>query len=104
MAALVAPVHIDMVSSLLDVLAIYAGDARLTAWEKKVSMRHAQDTSHVEADESLQMILLLLEELACILQICFHYTTYVHSFFQTPPPSSQPLVVKVSWPVSIALV
>ncbi|RHY33922.1 hypothetical protein DYB32_001306 [Aphanomyces invadans] len=72
-------IHGDVVSGLLEILALYAADARLMAWEKKVSMRTTASHDDVEADESLQMIDLLLEELACILQLSFHYSAYASS-------------------------
>ncbi|CAK4450784.1 unnamed protein product [Aphanomyces euteiches] len=76
-----AIIHKDVVAAMLEVIGLYAADARLAAWEKKVSVRthEALSTSSVEPDESLQMIDLLLEEVACMLQLCFHYTTYASS-------------------------
>ncbi|ETW01559.1 hypothetical protein, variant 2 [Aphanomyces invadans] len=76
-------IHGDVVSGLLEILALYAADARLMAWEKKVSMRTTASHDDVEADESLQMIDLLLEELACILQLSFHYSAYALSILDT---------------------
>ncbi|EQC28711.1 hypothetical protein SDRG_13584 [Saprolegnia diclina VS20] len=72
-AATFAPLHKRILDVVLDVLAMYGNDARLLAWERKISMNHGQ----VEADESLQMIDLLLDELATILQWGFQYTASV---------------------------
>ncbi|KAF0735220.1 hypothetical protein AaE_009092, partial [Aphanomyces astaci] len=83
LAIVFAPIHAAFVRGVLDILALYAADARLAAWEKKVSLRStspSNDLDDVEADESLQMVDLLLEELACILQLCLHYSTYAASF------------------------
>ncbi|KAF0696602.1 Aste57867_12672 [Aphanomyces stellatus] len=97
-------IHNDMVTGVLDVLALYASDARLMAWEKKVSMRAndaagsldpAASSSQVEPDESLQMIDLLLEELACILQLCFHYESYATSIQGSLPGGNSGLSMKV---------
>ncbi|RHY98334.1 hypothetical protein DYB26_011808, partial [Aphanomyces astaci] len=83
LAIVFAPIHAAFVRGVLDILALYAADARLAAWEKKVSLRStspSNDLDDVEADESLQMVDLLLEELACILQLCLHYSAYAASF------------------------
>ncbi|RHY13786.1 hypothetical protein DYB36_002523 [Aphanomyces astaci] len=83
LAIVFAPIHAAFVRGVLDILALYAADARLAAWEKKVSLRStspSNDLDDVQADESLQMVDLLLEELACILQLCLHYSAYAASF------------------------
>ncbi|KDO26789.1 hypothetical protein SPRG_08079 [Saprolegnia parasitica CBS 223.65] len=68
-----APLHKTILDIVLDVLAMYGNDARLLAWERKIGM----NTGTVEADESLQMIDLLLDELATILQWGFQYSAAV---------------------------
>ncbi|OQR83954.1 hypothetical protein ACHHYP_14091 [Achlya hypogyna] len=79
------PVNTVVLDAVLDVIATYVSDARLGAWERKIGMNRGQ----VEADESLQMVDLLLDELALVLQYCFQYAASVQDISTHPPLSAK---------------
>ncbi|OQS05416.1 hypothetical protein THRCLA_02447 [Thraustotheca clavata] len=79
-----SPMNQEILDKVIQVLGMYSNDARLVAWERKISISKS-DANHVEADESLQMIDLLLDELTLILQWGFQYLGSVADLATYPP-------------------
>ncbi|KAG6614247.1 Golgi transport complex COD1 protein [Phytophthora cinnamomi] len=77
------PIHAACADVALQMVEMYAGDARMVAWERRANAqaqrdpRQALQEEDVEADESLQMIDLFLDELAFIIRVLVSYTAFL---------------------------
>ncbi|OWZ12618.1 hypothetical protein PHMEG_00014186 [Phytophthora megakarya] len=77
------PIHTSCAEIALQVVQLYAGDARMVAWERRANAQAQRDPRQVlegddvEADESLQMIDLFLDELAFIIRVLVSYTAFL---------------------------
>lgn len=79
------PIHDASADVALQMVQMYAGDARMAAWERRANAmaqrdpRQAPEGDDVEADESLQMMDLFLDELAFIIRVLVSYTAFLAS-------------------------
>ncbi|CAI5743372.1 unnamed protein product [Peronospora destructor] len=77
------PIHASCAGTALQLVQMYAGDARMVAWERRANVQVQRDPrqvlagNSVEADESLQMIDLFLDELAFIIRVLVSYTAFL---------------------------
>ncbi|KAE9333853.1 hypothetical protein PF008_g14240 [Phytophthora fragariae] len=77
------PIHASCAEMALQMVEMYAGDARMVAWERRANAQAQRDPRQtlqgedVEADESLQMIDLFLDELAFIIRVLVSYTAFL---------------------------
>ncbi|KAG3107261.1 hypothetical protein PI124_g14041 [Phytophthora idaei] len=77
------PIHASCAEIALQMVQMYADDARMVAWERRANSqaqrdpRQALEGDEVEADESLQMIDLFLDELAFIIRVLVSYTAFL---------------------------
>ncbi|ETK92902.1 hypothetical protein L915_03825 [Phytophthora nicotianae] len=77
------PIHASCANIALQMVQMYADDARMVAWERRANSQAQRDPRHVlegdevEADESLQMIDLFLDELAFIIRVLVSYTAFL---------------------------
>ncbi|GMF46013.1 unnamed protein product [Phytophthora fragariaefolia] len=77
------PIHAACADTAREMVDMYAGDARMVAWERRANAqaqrdpRQALQGEDVEADESLQMIDLFLDELAFIIRVLVSYTAFL---------------------------
>ncbi|KAL4165321.1 hypothetical protein KRP22_004050 [Phytophthora ramorum] len=77
------PVHASCADIALQMVQMYALDARMVAWERRANAqaqkdpRQALEADDVEADESLQMMDLFLDELAFIIRVLVSYTAFL---------------------------
>ncbi|CAI5724328.1 unnamed protein product [Peronospora destructor] len=77
------PIHASCAETALQLVQMYAGDARMVAWERRANVQVQRDPrqvlagNSVEADESLQMIDLFLDELAFIIRVLVSYTAFL---------------------------
>ena len=77
------PIHTSCAETALQMVQMYADDARMAAWERRANLQAQRDPSEVlaendvEADESLQMIDLFLDELAFMIRVLVSYTAFV---------------------------
>ncbi|KAG1710568.1 hypothetical protein DVH05_013294 [Phytophthora capsici] len=77
------PIHASCADTALQIVQMYAGDARMVAWERRANSQAQRDPKKalegddVEADESLQMIDLFLDELAFIIRVLASYTAFL---------------------------
>ncbi|POM64880.1 Hypothetical protein PHPALM_19531, partial [Phytophthora palmivora] len=82
------PIHTSCADIALQVVQMYAGDARMVAWERRANAQAQRDPRQVleggdvEADESLQMIDLFLDELAFIIRVLVSYTAFLTTVCQ----------------------
>ncbi|KAG2521288.1 hypothetical protein BBO99_00000717 [Phytophthora kernoviae] len=78
-----SPIHSSSAEIALQIVQMYAGDARMVAWERRANAqaqrdpRQALEGDDVEADESLQMMDLFLDELAFIIRVLVSYTAFL---------------------------
>ncbi|CAH0474280.1 unnamed protein product [Peronospora belbahrii] len=76
------PIHTSCAETALQMVQMYADDARMVAWERRANSqvqrdpRQVLEEDDVEADESLQMIDLFLDELAFIIRVLVSYTAF----------------------------
>ncbi|KAF4044920.1 COG4 transport protein [Phytophthora infestans] len=77
------PIHVSCAEIALQMVQMYADDARMVAWERRANSQAQRDPrrvlegDEVEADESLQMIDLFLDELAFIIRVLVSYTAFL---------------------------
>ncbi|CEG50506.1 Golgi transport complex COD1 protein [Plasmopara halstedii] len=77
------PIHASCAGIVLEIVQTYAADARIVAWERRANVQAQRDPKQalqedeVEADESLQMIDLILDELASIIRVLVSYTAFL---------------------------
>lgn len=81
------PIHDICADIILEIVHMYAIDARMTAWERRAlaqarrqpSQKRGQgdEEEEVEADESLQMIDLFLDEVSFIIRIIMSYSSFL---------------------------
>ncbi|KAI9914423.1 hypothetical protein PsorP6_007808 [Peronosclerospora sorghi] len=78
------PIHSTCAEIALEIVHMYAADARMVAWERRANAQAHRDVRQgvegnedVEADESLQMIDLFLDELAFIIRVLVGYTAFL---------------------------
>uniref|UniRef100_A0AAV1T6T1 COG4 transport protein middle alpha-helical bundle domain-containing protein n=1 Tax=Peronospora matthiolae TaxID=2874970 RepID=A0AAV1T6T1_9STRA len=75
------PIHASCAEMALQMVQLYAGDARMKAWERRAKAQAERDSrereAQVEADESLQMIDLFLDEVAFMIRVLVSYTTFL---------------------------
>ncbi|KAG7381686.1 Golgi transport complex subunit 4 [Phytophthora pseudosyringae] len=77
------PIHAAGAATALQMVQMYAGDARMVAWERRANSQAQRDPRHVlegdevEADESLQMIDLFLDELAFLIRVLVSYSAFL---------------------------
>uniref|UniRef100_M4BUB7 COG4 transport protein middle alpha-helical bundle domain-containing protein n=1 Tax=Hyaloperonospora arabidopsidis (strain Emoy2) TaxID=559515 RepID=M4BUB7_HYAAE len=75
------PIHASCAEMALQMVQLYAGDARMKAWERRAKAQAERDSrergAQVEADESLQMIDLILDEVAFMIRVLVSYTTFL---------------------------
>ncbi|GLE00748.1 hypothetical protein PINS_up009536 [Pythium insidiosum] len=79
-----SPLHDTSAAVALELVALYAEDARMAAWERRAidqarRLPDDPDATAVEADESLQMIDLFLDELAFVLRLLSSYSAFVRA-------------------------
>ncbi|CAI5735948.1 unnamed protein product [Hyaloperonospora brassicae] len=72
------PIHESCGATALALVQLYAGDARVGAWERKAQ---AAADDAVAADESLQMMDLCLDELTCLLRVLESYAAFVQTLW-----------------------
>uniref|UniRef100_K3XB07 COG4 transport protein middle alpha-helical bundle domain-containing protein n=1 Tax=Globisporangium ultimum (strain ATCC 200006 / CBS 805.95 / DAOM BR144) TaxID=431595 RepID=K3XB07_GLOUD len=75
------PIHDICADIILEIVHMYAIDARMTAWERRALAQARRQPSSgetdVEADESLQMIDLFLDEVSFIIRIIMSYSSFL---------------------------
>lgn len=77
------PIHASCAEIALQMVRMYEDDARMVAWERRANVQAQRDPKQalegdeVEADESLQMIDLCLDELAFIIRVLVSYTAFL---------------------------
>jgi hypothetical protein len=80
---ILGPIHASCADVALQMVQMYAGDARMGAWERRANAQAQRDPRQelqgddVEADESLQMVDLFLDELAFIIRVLVSYTAFL---------------------------
>lgn len=77
-----APIHATCADITLEIVQMYAVDARMNAWERRAIDQARMDPSQqvkmeIEADESLQMVDLFLDELSFIIRIIMSYISFL---------------------------
>lgn len=84
LAHVLAPVHAACADATLEIVQLYAVDARMAAWERRAIDQARLDPSEqvrmeIEPDESLQMVDLFLDELSFVIRITMSYTSFLRS-------------------------
>ncbi|TMW64353.1 hypothetical protein Poli38472_012975 [Pythium oligandrum] len=80
-----SPIHETCTEVVMEIVHMYAEDARMMAWERRAMDQARRDPSSgtsesdVESDESLQMVDLFLDELSFIIRILMSYSAFVQS-------------------------
>ncbi|TDH67926.1 hypothetical protein CCR75_007752 [Bremia lactucae] len=83
------PIHASCAEIVLQVVQMYADDARMGAWERRAKVQAQRDPKQtltgqeVEPDESLQMIDLFLDELAYLIRVLVSYTAFLGTICDT---------------------
>lgn len=78
--AVLQPIHTICAEIVLEIVHMYAIDARMAAWERRAidqARRDPRQAAAVEADESLQMMDLFLDELSFIIRIIMSYSSFL---------------------------